>query len=189
MRPAKSEKSISISNSSTTYAAGRRSTRHDKNTQLPTESSIEIVTVGAEGSVFIWKMPHVPSTLVVPAEVDMFNAKSLEKGVFAAIASKQYGVEDVLAPLVASACSLVMPQNPVNFLVENVRVCKILGQSIQDSHVIKGVVIDRDTEGAARAGFVMVSHFIFIVTFRTNTHQSPRSLDRPHTLALAHPQA
>ena len=26
-----------------------------------------IVTVGAEGSVFIWKMPHVPSTLVVPA--------------------------------------------------------------------------------------------------------------------------
>jgi T-complex protein 1 subunit theta len=85
--------------------------------------------------------------LVVHTEADVFSAVALQRGIYGAIAAKQYGVEDVLAPLVAEACALVMPKNPANFLVENVRVCKILGQSIHDSQVIKGVLIDRDTEG------------------------------------------
>lgn len=80
----------------------------------------------------------------------MHDKKVLEYGVLSAIASKQYGVEAVLAPLVAEACSLVMPKNPANFVVESVRVCKIMGQSISDSYVVKGVVIDRDSEGTIK---------------------------------------
>ena len=83
-------------------------------------------------------------------KVDVHNAKSLETGIMSAIASKQYGVEGVLTPLVAQACSMVMPANPANFVVESVRVCKILGQSINESYVVKGVVIDRDSEGAIK---------------------------------------
>jgi T-complex protein 1 subunit theta len=85
--------------------------------------------------------------LVCESCADVTSADALQRGIYAAIASKQYGVEGVLAPLVAQACSLVMPKNAANFLVDNVRVCKILGQSINDSYVVKGAVIDRDTEG------------------------------------------
>ncbi|KAG6892242.1 hypothetical protein C0995_004724, partial [Termitomyces sp. Mi166 len=44
-----------------------------------------------------------------------------------AIASKQYGNEDALASLVAEAALSIMPSNPKNFNVDNVRVVKIMG--------------------------------------------------------------
>ncbi len=44
-----------------------------------------------------------------------------------AIASKIHGYEDLLSQLVAEACIDVLPQNPVNFNVDNVRVVKIEG--------------------------------------------------------------
>jgi T-complex protein 1 subunit theta len=43
------------------------------------------------------------------------------------LAAKQYGYEDVLAPLIAKACVSVCPKNPVNFNVDNVRTVKIPG--------------------------------------------------------------
>ncbi len=36
------------------------------------------------------------------------------------IASKQYGYEDLLAPLIAKACFQVCPKNPKNFNVDSV---------------------------------------------------------------------
>ena len=91
-------------------------------------------------------------TLVVspPTRIDVHDRASLEIGILSAIASKQYGVEKTLTFLVAHAASLVMPRNPANFVVESVRVCKILGQSINESYVVKGVVIDRDAEGTIK---------------------------------------
>jgi T-complex protein 1 subunit theta len=46
------------------------------------------------------------------------------------LAAKQYGYEDVLAPLIAKACVSVCPKNPVNFNVDNVRTVKITGNAL-----------------------------------------------------------
>ena len=43
------------------------------------------------------------------------------------ISSKLYGYEGLLAPLIAEACIDVLPANPANFNVDNVRVAKISG--------------------------------------------------------------
>jgi T-complex protein 1 subunit theta len=44
------------------------------------------------------------------------------------IASKQYGWEDLLGPLVAEACLQVTSKNKNNFSVDNVRVAKNFGR-------------------------------------------------------------
>lgn len=67
-----------------------------------------------------------------------------------AIASKQYGYEDLLSRLIANACIQVLPKNPQNFNVDNVRVAKILGGGISDTTVLKGFVLTRDSEGTIK---------------------------------------
>ena len=64
-----------------------------------------------------------------------------------AIASKQYGFEDKLSELVAEAALAVMPSNPKNFSVDNVRVVKIMGGSFSMSRVVQGMVFGREPEG------------------------------------------
>ncbi|KXN86021.1 putative T-complex protein 1 subunit theta [Leucoagaricus sp. SymC.cos] len=64
-----------------------------------------------------------------------------------AIAAKQYGIEDTLASLVAEAALSVMPPNPKNFNVDNVRVVKIMGGSLAASKVVQGMVFGREPEG------------------------------------------
>ena len=64
-----------------------------------------------------------------------------------AIASKQYGYEDTLAALVAEAALSIMPTNPKNFNVDNVRVVKIMGGSLAGSKVVQGMVFGREPEG------------------------------------------
>lgn len=59
----------------------------------------------------------------------------------------QQGQESFIAGLIADACIKVTPQNPSNFNIDNVRVCKMLGASVQDSSVIQGLVVVRLTEG------------------------------------------
>ncbi len=49
---------------------------------------------------------------------------------------------------VRQACIEVVPKNPANFNVDNVRVVKITGGGAHDSRVVKGVVIKRGTEGS-----------------------------------------
>ncbi|RDB16302.1 putative T-complex protein 1 subunit theta [Hypsizygus marmoreus] len=65
-----------------------------------------------------------------------------------AIASKQYGYEDALAALVAEAALAIMPPNPKNINVDNVRVMKIMGGSLSGSRVVQGMVFGREPEGA-----------------------------------------
>lgn len=73
--------------------------------------------------------------------------KSLTLALKPAIASKQYGSEDILASLVAEAALAVMPPNPKNFNVDNVRVVKIMGGSLPGSRVVRGMVFGREPEG------------------------------------------
>lgn len=65
------------------------------------------------------------------------------------LAAKQFGYEDVLAPLVAEACLIVMPsaRKTARVNVDNVRVSKIMGGNVSDSEVVKGMVVQRDAEG------------------------------------------
>lgn len=55
--------------------------------------------------------------------------------------------DNFLAPLIAEACILTCPKDPSLFNEENVRVAKMLGGSIYDSQVIKGMVVVRHIEG------------------------------------------
>lgn len=68
------------------------------------------------------------------------------------IASKQGGYEDLLGGLVADAVLTVMPSAPkapgVN--VDNVRVAKLIGGTIGDSAIVKGVVVQREAEGTIK---------------------------------------
>jgi T-complex protein 1 subunit theta len=64
-----------------------------------------------------------------------------------AIAAKQYGNEETLASLVADAALSIMPSNPKNFNVDNVRVVKIMGGSLASSRVVLGMVFGREPEG------------------------------------------
>ena len=81
---------------------------------------------------------------------DLFDVNKLTRAISAPIATKQFGYEQTIAPLVAKACVSVMPKNPYNFAVDNVRVCKILGGSVQQSEVIAGVVMAHDAVGSVK---------------------------------------
>ena len=65
------------------------------------------------------------------------------------VAAKQYGSEVVLTPLIAEACLNVCPTrgSKRSFNVDNVRVAKLVGGTVSESTVIKGVVVERDTMG------------------------------------------
>jgi T-complex protein 1 subunit theta len=62
------------------------------------------------------------------------------------IGSKLYGYEDVLSPLVWEACCFAMPSRQKAFNVDNVRVAKLLGASIFQSKVVRGLVVMRGSE-------------------------------------------
>lgn len=66
------------------------------------------------------------------------------------LSSKQHGFEDKLSNVVAQACIDVLPKNPMNFNVDNVRTSKIPGSSLSDCTVVQGMVIRRGVEGSVR---------------------------------------
>lgn len=80
--------------------------------------------------------------------------ESLALALRPALASKQYGHEDILAPLVAQAVSLVIPPSSEtlrDFSVDNVRVVKIMGGSLSQSRVVRGMVFGREPEGSVKS--------------------------------------
>jgi T-complex protein 1 subunit theta len=81
---------------------------------------------------------------------DVRSQEELSKAIRTVISSKQSGSEDFLASLVAEAVLAVLPNNPVNFNVDNIRVVKILGGSLEQSRVVKGMVFGREPEGSIK---------------------------------------
>ncbi|ANB14012.1 Cct8p [Sugiyamaella lignohabitans] len=81
---------------------------------------------------------------------DLTDVDQLRKAVSTAIGSKQYGSEQFLSGLVAEAVSYVMPKNPRYFNVDNVRVVKIMGSSLEASAVVRGMVFAREPEGSIK---------------------------------------
>ncbi|KAM0263499.1 hypothetical protein ACHAQJ_001117 [Trichoderma viride] len=74
----------------------------------------------------------------------------LSKALRTVIASKQNGNEEFLSNLVAEAVLAVLPKNPVNFNVDNIRVVKIMGGSLDQSRVVKGMVFPKEPDGSVK---------------------------------------
>lgn len=71
--------------------------------------------------------------------------KSLNPLLKTVIGSKQYGLEGKLANLVSQAIDITLPRdNPRSFNVDNIRCVKIMGASLSASHVIHGMVFNRE---------------------------------------------
>ena len=81
---------------------------------------------------------------------DIRSHPELAKAIRTVIASKQSGSEDFLADLVAEAVLAVLPKQPVNFNVDNIRVVKIMGGSLEQSKVVKGMVFGREPDGSVK---------------------------------------
>ncbi|CCF59777.1 hypothetical protein KAFR_0H03670 [Kazachstania africana CBS 2517] len=92
--------------------------------------------------------------LVVDEVSDKTKKEELLKIIKPVISSKQYGSEDILSSLVAEAVSYVLPKGSVSnpyFNVDSIRVVKIMGGSLANSSVIKGMVFNREPEGHVKS--------------------------------------
>ena len=90
------------------------------------------------------------SDLTIDKVEDLRSLSELSKAVRTVVASKQSGSEDFLAGLVAEAVLATLPKDPRNFNVDNVRVVKIMGGSIEQSRVVKGMVLGREPDGSVK---------------------------------------
>lgn len=76
------------------------------------------------------KCLEILETLVAYNIEDIRNVDEVTKVLKGVVASKHYGNEGILAPLVAQACVYAMPKSTNHFDVEHVRTCKVLGGSL-----------------------------------------------------------
>ncbi|KAL3534090.1 hypothetical protein ACH5RR_002551 [Cinchona calisaya] len=82
--------------------------------------------------------------------MDVRNSADVICRMKSAVASKQFGQEDILSRLIAEACIQVCPNNPANFNVDNVRVAKLLGGGLHDSKIVRGMVLKSDAVGSIK---------------------------------------
>jgi len=78
--------------------------------------------------------------------VDLEKLRDVEAvaiAIKASLMSKQYGNEDFLSKLVAKACVASLPKDTIRFNVDDIRVCKILGSTMESSRIIPGMVFKR----------------------------------------------
>ncbi|RUS26543.1 hypothetical protein BC938DRAFT_470631 [Jimgerdemannia flammicorona] len=93
------------------------------------------------------KTLEILEELAVDKITDLKSRDQLLKPVRTAIAAKQFGHEELLSNLVIEAVLSIMPKNPKDFNVDNVRVVKIMGSSVHESRVVRGMVFGREPEG------------------------------------------
>ena len=87
---------------------------------------------------------------MVDKVADPRSQKELAKAIRTVVASKQSGSEDLLADLIAEAIHAVLPKQPANFNVDNIRVVKIMGGTLEQSRVVKGMVFGREPDGSVK---------------------------------------
>lgn len=87
-----------------------------------------------------------------PGVTDVRDKAALRAALKPVIASKHSGYEHILSALVADALAIVLPPAPKKAAVnvDNVRVAKLIGGTVADSQVLRGVVVQRDTEGSIK---------------------------------------
>ncbi|XP_052174243.1 T-complex protein 1 subunit theta [Diospyros lotus] len=82
--------------------------------------------------------------------MDVRNKDEVILRIKAAVASKQFGQENILCPLIADACIQVCPKNPANFNVDNVRVAKLLGGGLHNCTIVRGMVLKSGAVGTIK---------------------------------------
>lgn len=82
--------------------------------------------------------------------MDVRNKNDVVSRMKSAVASKQFGQEDILCSLIADACIQVCPKNPTNFNVDNVRVAKLVGGGLQNCSVVRGMILKNDAIGSIK---------------------------------------
>ncbi|KAL9323894.1 hypothetical protein ACSQ67_008751 [Phaseolus vulgaris] len=82
--------------------------------------------------------------------MDVRDKEQIVSRMKAAVASKQFGLENTICSLVADACIQVCPKNPANFNVDNIRVAKLLGGGLHNSTVVQGMVLKSDAVGTVK---------------------------------------
>lgn len=92
----------------------------------------------------------VRTELEVDKVEDIRNHEELAKALRTVVGAKQAGNEDILASMVSAAVLAVLPKNPVNFNVDNIRVVKIMGGSLEQSRVVRGMVFGREPDGVVK---------------------------------------
>lgn len=82
--------------------------------------------------------------------MDVHSKDEVVSRMRAAVASKQFGQEEIICSLVADACIQVCPKNPTNFNVGNVRVAKLLAGGLHNSCIVRGMVLESDAVGSIK---------------------------------------
>lgn len=107
------------------------------------------ILAGYKRAMFLIETVYLPAA-VCDTVTNLHDKAQLLKILTPVLASKQYGSEIVLAPLVADACLAVMqPSGAVN--VDAVRTVKILGSSVAASTLMEGYVAVRPVETVVTA--------------------------------------
>jgi T-complex protein 1 subunit theta len=96
------------------------------------------------------KALQILNDLAVEKVTDLRNKDAVARAMRSAVSSKMFGYEDLLSNLIAEACISVCPKNPKSFNVDNVRVAKIPGGSLDDTFILNGFSLTRDTHGTIK---------------------------------------
>lgn len=98
------------------------------------------------------KVLEILPTLVHKSVTNPRDVKELTAAIKSVLSTKQYGYEDLLSELVVKAAlTTVSPtSSKPSVNLDSVRVAKLPGGSVNQSTVIKGMVLLRDTEGIVK---------------------------------------
>uniref|UniRef100_A0A915DCL3 T-complex protein 1 subunit theta n=1 Tax=Ditylenchus dipsaci TaxID=166011 RepID=A0A915DCL3_9BILA len=106
------------------------------------------------------KAAEILPQLVVEKAEDLLDVEKVRQYLKASIMSKQSDVYEFISELVAKACVQIVPKtNIMNFNVDSIRVCKILGSGAASSRVVNGMVFRRGAEGEVKKGSGYVAVF------------------------------
>lgn len=100
------------------------------------QPSTEILN-GYKRALQLIETQYVPR-LIAGTITDVQNEKQLLTFVKPVLASKQYGTENITAPLVVEACLRVMDSKTHHVNVQSIRTVKIMGSSVAQSTLIDG---------------------------------------------------
>ena len=98
------------------------------------------------------KTLEILPSLVVRTVENIRDPVELKLAIKSVLATKQYGYEDLLSELVVSACQTTFSPTAkfpkVN--LDSVRIAKLRGGALNQSKIVKGMVILRDAEGQVK---------------------------------------
>lgn len=98
------------------------------------------------------KALEILPSLVVKSLDNLRDADQLKVAIRSVLATKQYGYEDLLSDLVVQACLTTLSPNAKSpkLNLDSVRIAKLRGGSLNQSTLIKGMLLLRDADGSVK---------------------------------------